>query len=98
MTDNLKNISVTLAGRTYPIVATADEEEIIREINSQLGKEFSDLQQQYASKLNKQDILAILLFTYAKKLHDTTETHDISGVENRIIAIENILEQAFQKK
>ena len=97
MTDNIKNISVTLAGRTYPIVATIDEEETIKQINGQLDKEFTTMRQQYANKLNKQDILAMMLFTYARKLHDSQKELDTRGVESRINAIENILEQAFEK-
>lgn len=98
MDDNLKTISVTLAGRKYPIVTSAEEEATVQQINVQLEKEFADLRTKYVSKLNKQDILAMLLFTYAKKLHDTQVENDLTAVVEQINTIDLILDKAFQKE
>ena len=98
MDDNLKTISVTLAGRKYPIVTSVEEETTVQQINVQLEKEYADMHTRYASKLHKQDILAMLLFTYAKKLHDTQVENDLTGVENKINAIDEMLEKVFQKE
>ena len=93
--DNLLTIPVVLAGRTYPVLVTQDEVEGINLINEQLNKEFSDLQNRYANKLNKQDILSMLLLTYAKDLLEERQKTDLAPVEKRIESIETILEQAF---
>lgn len=97
MTDNIKKVSVTLAGRTYPVISTIDEEVIIRQINVELNEEITTMQKQYANKLNKQDILAMLLLNYAKKLHEVNQKQDMTAIENRVINIKNILDQAFGK-
>lgn len=95
--DNLLTIPVVLAGRTYPVLVTQDEVEGVKLINQRLNKEFLDLQNRYANKLNKQDILAMLLLTYAKELHEEQKKSNFAPVQKRIESIENILEQAFEK-
>lgn len=93
--DNLLTIPVVLAGRTYPVLVTQDEVESVQLINQQLNNEFSDLQGRYANKLNKQDILSMLLLTYAKDLLEERQKTDLAPVKKRIESIETILEQAF---
>lgn len=93
--DNLLTIPVVLAGRTYPVLVTQDEVEGVQLINQQLNKEFDDLQSRYANKLNKQDILSMLLLTYAKDLLEERQKTDLAPVNKRIESIEKILEQAF---
>ncbi|MFT5646692.1 MAG: cell division protein ZapA (FtsZ GTPase activity inhibitor) [Aureispira sp.] len=95
--DNLLTIPVVLAGRTYPVLVTQDEVESIKLINQQLNKEFLELQDCYANKLNKQDILSMLLLTYAKDLLEERQKTDLAPVKKRIESIETILEQAFDK-
>lgn len=95
--DNLLTIPVVLAGRTYPVLVTQDEVESVKLINQQLNKEFLELQDCYANKLNKQDILSMLLLTYAKDLLEERQKMDLASVNKRIESIESILEQAFDK-
>ncbi|CAA6801073.1 MAG: Unknown protein [uncultured Aureispira sp.] len=95
--DNLLTIPVVLAGRTYPVLVTQDEVESVQLINQQLNKEFLELQDCYANKLNKQDILSMLLLTYAKDLLEERQKMDLVPVNKRIESIESILEQAFDK-
>jgi len=95
--DKLLNISVTLAGRTYPVLATEQEAKNLAFINEQLNEEFLDLQSRYMNKLNNQDILAMLLLTYAKDLHEERESKNLVPVEKRIQSIEDILELALDK-
>ncbi|WMX14297.1 MULTISPECIES: cell division protein ZapA [unclassified Aureispira] len=94
--DNLLTIPVVLAGRTYPVMVTQDEVEGVTLINQQLNKEFLDLQRRYANKLNKQDILSMLLLTYAKDLHEERQKKDLAPIKERIESIEDILEQVFE--
>lgn len=94
--DNLLTIPVVLAGRTYPVLVTQDEVESVKIINQRLNKEFSELQNRYANKLNKQDILSMLLLTYAKDLYEEQQRTDLVPVQRRIESIETLLEQAFE--
>ena len=95
--DNLLTIPIVLAGRTYPVLVTQDEVESVQLINQQLNKEFVELQNCYANTLNKQDILSMLLLTYAKDLLEERQKTDLAPVKQRIESIESILEQAFDK-
>lgn len=95
--DNLLTLPVVLAGRTYPVLVTEDEVQSVKSINEQLNKAFLALQNRYANKLNKQDILAMLLLTYAKDLHEEQKKTDLVPIKSRIESIESILEQAFEK-
>jgi len=94
---NILNIPVAIAGRTYPVLATAEEVDDIKLINEKLNKEFMELHQRYASKLNKQDILAMLLLTYAKDLHEERTKNDLQPISERVQSIESVLEKALQK-
>jgi hypothetical protein len=95
--NNLLNVSVTLAGRTYPILVSETEIASIEKINAKLNEEFLALKTQYANKLNEQDVLAMLLLTYAKNLHEEKNLNDLNPVEKRIQSIEKILDQVSEK-
>ncbi|MCH2023839.1 MAG: cell division protein ZapA [Saprospiraceae bacterium] len=98
MSDNdLINVSVNLAGRSYPILVSENELSSIEKINAKLNEEFIALKTQYANKLNEQDILAMLLLTYAKNLHEEKQINDLTPVEKRIRSIEKILTQVSDK-
>ena len=98
MSDNdLINVSVNLAGRSYPILVSENELSSIEKINAKLNEEFIALKTQYANKLNEQDILAMLLLTYVKNLHEEKQINDLTPVEKRIRSIEKILTQVSDK-
>lgn len=92
MKDNMLNISISLAGRSYPVVVREDEESFVQTIVQDLEAEISDMSTRYANKLNKQDILAMLLLTYAKKYHEEQQKNDLSPIENRVDSIIELLE------
>lgn len=74
---NFYEIPLTLAGRNYPVMVTPQEEPTIREICQQLNARVDLLQNKYGSRLTKQDILAMLLLTHAKDLHELQQsTHN----------------------
>lgn len=95
--DNIIEIPVSLAGRKYPVLATPEEVEYIHLINEQLQAEFDDLKARYSNKLNNQDILAMLLLTYAKNLYDEKAKQDLSPVQQKVASIEQLLEQVSLK-
>ena len=61
--ENLVSIPVTLAGRNYPVLVQPIEVENVKRVNQQLQDDFSALHARYAYKLNKKNILAMLLIT-----------------------------------
>jgi len=80
---DLHNIDIELAGRNYPILVEKEEETVVLSLVQRLNNEIVDMQSRYGQKLNKQDILAMLLLTYAKKHQDLEplfqETPQLSG-------------------
>lgn len=95
--DAFQNISVVLAGRTYPVLVKPDEVGRIQTINQRLTQELADLQSRYSNQLNTQDLLAMLLLTYANKLAEAQEKTDLTPVKARVEAIEQLLEQVFDQ-
>ena len=90
MENEMQEITIKLAGKGYPIVATQAEVKVLEEIALQLNKEFDELSSAYASKLIKQDILAMLLITYAKKLADQQASQ--KQMEQLHTQVDNILD------
>lgn len=90
-------IQVTIADRRYPVFVTPNELPIVRELEQQLINEFIDLQARYANKLGKQDILAMLLFTYARKLYDIHLESDTEDMLKLIGRIGQHLDKALSK-
>jgi cell division protein ZapA (FtsZ GTPase activity inhibitor) len=95
--DSFQNISVVLAGRTYPVLVKPDEVSRVQAINQRLTQELSDLQSRYSNQLNNQDLLAMLLLTYANRLEEEQLKNDLSPVQERVEAIEQLLEQVFDQ-
>lgn len=95
--DSFQNIPVVLAGRTYPVLVKPEEVSRIQAINQRLTQELSDLQSRYSNQLNTQDLLAMLLLTYADRLAKEQQKSDLAPVEARVVAIEQLLEQVFDQ-
>ncbi len=95
--DSFQNISVVLAGRTYPVLVKPDEVDRIQAVNQRLTQELSELQSRYSNQLHTQDLLAMLLLTYANRLAEEQHNNDLSPVEARIEAIEQLLGQVFDQ-
>ena len=72
------SLTVTLAGRPYPLLVQPEDEESIRRIAKELNDKVADFQQAYPGK-DKQDCLAMLLLIYAVdlfKMKDATGGDD----------------------
>jgi cell division protein ZapA (FtsZ GTPase activity inhibitor) len=95
--NDILEIPVTIAGRTYPVLASPDEVAGIESIKKQLSAEFSDLKARYSNKLNNQDILAMLLLTYAKNLQEERVKHNNTAVAQKVASIEQLLEHISLK-
>ena len=65
---DLKNITVLIAGRPYPLRVEEDNEDSIRQIAKEVNDKISDFQLNY-NKKDKQDCLSMALLTYAVDLH-----------------------------
>lgn len=62
------SLTVTLAGRPYPLRVAPRDEAAIRRISKELNDKVADFQRSYVGK-DKQDCLAMLLLIYAVDLY-----------------------------
>ena len=93
----IHNIAVVLAGRNYPVLVTDEEVGRVKAINERLNQELADLQSRYSNQLNTQDMLAMLLITYANRLEEEQERNNLQPIEARVEAIDDLLNQAFDQ-
>lgn len=85
------SIKVTIAGRIYPIMAQAEEEEIVRAAAKSVDDNIKLLQENYAVK-DKQDLLAMTALQMAKKLQEQNTKHSESVETAELDAIEKLID------
>lgn len=81
----LISIEVVLAGRKYPVKATADKADVIAKIAEQLNVDMHDIQLSYADR-DRQDCLAMTLLRVAMEL----ESH-----RENLTAMHNLVDQVI---
>ena len=94
-TNNIKNIKVILAGRTFPLKVEAQKEAAIQQVVKDLNTKINKFQLDY-SKANKEDILSMVLLTYAVELqeHSIGES-DLAVFNDDLTEVDEILEAAI---
>ncbi len=77
MEDKVK-IKVTIAGRTYPLKVTADEEEHVRKAVDFIDERIKLIEKKYAIK-DIQDVQALILLELASELNYLKEKQEIDA-------------------
>jgi cell division protein ZapA len=93
----MHNIDIEIAGRSYPILVEKEEEIEVLKLVQHLNNQIVEMQARYGTKLNKQDIIAILLLTYAKKTQDCEKNSGSSTVTEKIDELYLMLDAALSK-
>jgi cell division protein ZapA (FtsZ GTPase activity inhibitor) len=92
-------INVLLAARKYPVMVSHNEEQIVIDIAKQLNQQVDEMHARYASRLSKQDILAMLLLTRVKELHDMkSQLIGIHRLNQRLDELEELIDTALPNK
>lgn len=104
----LKNITVLIAGRPYPLKVEEADEASIRQIAKEVNDKINNFQMNY-NKKDKQDCLSMALLTYAVDLHkwrtgkqqlETGETpsdnSNLGAVANKIEQLDELLDSLLQ--
>lgn len=91
--ENLHSIKVEIAGRSYPLFVTDKEREAILLLGEKINEEINDLHARYANSLVKQDIMAMLLLTYGKKMQELEESTSLPSIEDKINQLQNLLSE-----
>jgi cell division protein ZapA len=90
------NIDIELAGKSYPVLVEKEEETMLLDLAKQINDEISDMQRRYSNKLNKQDILSMLLLTYAKKFKDLENNFELNKIDEKIDTLYLMLDNAIE--
>jgi cell division protein ZapA (FtsZ GTPase activity inhibitor) len=90
------NIDIELAGKSYPVLVEKEEKTMLLDLAKQINDEISDMQRRYSNKLNKQDILSMLLLTYAKKFKDLENNFELNKIDEKIDTLYLMLDNAIE--
>jgi len=90
----MKSIEVVIAGRSFPLKVTEEEEALILQVIEEINEKVHNLQNIYLQK-DKQDCLSMALLTYALEtaklkndLAGLNELREVSDqIENSILRI-----------
>jgi len=88
---NIKSISVMIAGRNYPLKINEQEESRIKKIAQNINLKINEFQIKYSSKM-KQDWMAMALLTYANELDKHNEPKKDTSLQDDLSSIESQLE------
>ena len=91
-----KQLTVTIAGRPYPLKIKASDEPVIRQIVKEVNEKVNKFQLTYANR-EKQDCLAMALLGYAVDLHKATSQTTIAPTtdfSDKLSRIESLLDEA----
>ena len=83
----MKSIEVMIAGRSFPLKVTAEEEATVLQVAEEINEKVINLQNTYLQK-DKQDCLSMALLTYAlesaKLKNDLAAMDELGEVSDRI--------------
>ena len=88
--NDLKTITVTIAGRNFPLKVTESEEVIVGDLVLELNTKVNEFQTTYPSR-DKLDCVIMTLLTYTFDQKNPTESEDTTQASSRIDAIKVIL-------
>ncbi len=91
MSDEYKNITITLAGRPYPLKIKNSDEDSVRRIVKGLNEKVNNFQISYTGK-DKQDCLSMTLLTIAVDYHKLQKQASIKEAEDKLGELEGFLD------
>lgn len=81
------SIKIAVAGRTYPLTVSVEEEEFIRKAAEQIEAQLKDFQDNYAVK-DKQDLLAMAALQTATQNVLLSDKSEVNAAKNQLEQIE----------
>lgn len=91
-----KQLTVTIAGRPYPLKIKANDEAVIRRIVKEVNEKVNKFQLAYPNR-EKQDCLAMALLAYAVDLHKSSSQPEtaVPELSDRLSRIQALLDEAL---
>ncbi len=95
--DDSKQLTVTIAGRPYPLKIKANDEPAIRKIVKEVNDKINQFQLAYPGR-EKQDCMALVLLSYAVDLHKASSAPTappVPELSERLSRIHRLLDEAL---
>lgn len=93
MDDAVKKINVVVAGRSFPVKVTEEEEESVRNIEKDINNKIQNFRKKYTDK-DKLDLVIMVMLTQAFELDKIRSLEDdISQIHAHIDTLESTLDQ-----
>ena len=95
---DMQNITVSIAGRPYPLKIKSGDEPAIRTIVTEVNEKINRFQATYNNK-DKQDCLSMALLTYAVDLHKAKQedkTNQDSVLSDKVQQLDSFLDQLLK--
>lgn len=91
------DISVKLAGVSYSLSVSPSEKITVMSVVQELNTAYDQLRQDYADKVPRADLLAMLLLTRSTKLQELELNADTGRIDQRLEALDRLLDNALMR-
>jgi cell division protein ZapA (FtsZ GTPase activity inhibitor) len=93
-----KSVTITIAGRSYPIKVSATEETFVHDAAERINKRVSQLEEGFVVK-DKQDLLALTALQFATQYLEaqTKVVDDKDGIMAGLTAVDDLLDAYLAK-
>ena len=93
-----KDLDLYLAGVKYSVsVLNAAEEALVLSVAEDLNSAYDKMRQEYADKVSRAALLAMLLLTRASQLREAQTLADTSVLQARLEALDHVLDTALAR-
>ena len=93
--NDIKSISIRIAGRSYPLKIEKEDEIFIRKIVDEVNEKVKKFQLNYQRK-DQQDCLSMALLTYAVDYHSLKESSKQKDLQRKIRQIDILLDNMLK--
>lgn len=90
-----KQISVIIAGRSYPLKIKENEEETIMSIADEVNRRIREYQEAYVNR-EKQDWIAMAILSYAIEKYQSEKLMNDAKLMHRFNEVENFLDELIK--
>lgn len=91
----LKQISVFIAGRSYPLKVQDNEEQVIIDIAEKVNKRIREYQETYTNR-EKQDWVSMALLSYAIEKHQLENLFSDTKLDQKLESLEAFLDEQLK--
>ena len=95
MSDNeVNNITITVAGRSYSLKIKAHEEQLIRGVAKEVNEKVAFFEKTYKQR-DKKDCLSMALLTYAVEAAKLKQANNDTVIKEKVSRIEKLINETL---